>query len=221
VPPAGLLPGRSRRVIPYLYTDEEIAALIAAADMLGTAHRTATVQTLIGLLTVTGMRIGEAIALDRDDFDCRHGVLTVHGKYGKTRELPLHPTTVDALRRYLHRRDRPPPPPGERPLLVSEAGTRLLVSNVQHAFGKLRRRAGITPRSTACRPRMHDARHSFAVRTLLDAYRSGVDVGERLALLSTYLGHVEPTMTYWYLEAAPELMTLAAERLERSIGHGR
>jgi integrase/recombinase XerD len=215
VPPAGLLPGRSRRATPYLYTDAEIAALIAAADMLGTAHRTATFQTLIGLLMVTGMRIGEAIALDRDDLDRRHGVLTVTGKYGKTRELPLLPSAVDALRRYLGRRDRPPSPPGERPLLVSEAGTRLNVSNVQHAFGRLRARAGITPRSAACRPRLHDARHSFAVRTLLDAYRTGVDIGGRLALLSTYLGHVEPTMTYWYLDAAPELMGLAAERLER------
>jgi integrase len=221
VPPAGLVTGRSQRAVPYLYTDGQIAALMAAADVLGTAHRTATFQTLIGLLVVTGMRIGEAIALDCDDLDCRHGVLTVHGKYGKTRELPLHPTTVDALRRYLRRRDRPPSSSGERALFVSEVGTRLNASNVKNAFVKLRRCAGIAPRSAACRPRMHDARHSFAVRTLLDAYRTGVDVGERLALLSTYLGHVEPTMTYWYLEAAPELMGIAAERLERSIGRAR
>ncbi len=221
VPPAGLLTGRSRRATPYLYTDEEIAALLAAGEMLGTAHRTATFQTLIGLLDVTGMRLGEAIGLDRDDLDSRHGVLTVHGKYGKTRELPLHPSAVDALGRYLRRRDRPPSPPGERALLVSEAGTRLLASNVQHTFGRLRTRAGLAPRSGACRPRLHDVRHSFAVRTLLDAYRSGVDVGGRLALLSTYLGHLEPSMTYWYLDAAPELMGLAAERLERSIGPAR
>ena len=221
VPPAGLLTGRSRRATPYLYTDEQIAALIAAAETLGTAHRTATFQTLIGLLAVTGMRLGETIDLDRDDLDIGHGVLTVHGKYGKTRELPLHPSTVDALGRYLSRGDRPPSPPGERALLVSEAGTRLLASNVQHAFGKLRRRAGLTPRSAACRPRMHDVRHSFAVRTLLDAYRSGVDVDARLATLSTYLGHREPSMTYWYLDAAPELMGLAAERLERSTPPAR
>jgi integrase len=218
VPPAGLLTGRSRRATPYLYSDEQIAALIAAAEILGTAHRTATFQTLIGLLTVTGMRRGEAIGLDRDDLDCRHGVLTVRGKYAKTRELPLDPSTVAALGRYLRRRDRPPSPPGERALLVSEAGTRLLASNVQHTFGRMRTRAGIAPRSSACRPRLHDVRHSFAVRTLLDAYRDEVDVGARLASLSTYLGHAEPSMTYWYLDAAPELMGLAAERLERSIG---
>jgi integrase/recombinase XerD len=221
VPPAGLLTGRSRRAVPFLYSDEQIAALIAAAEMLGTAHRTATFETLIGVLVVTGMRLGEAIGLDRDDLDSRHGVLTVHGKYGKTRELPLDPTAVNALRRYLRRRDRPPSPAGERALLVSEAGTRLLASNVQHTFARLRARAGLRPRSAACRPRIHDVRHSFAVRTLLDAYRQDADIGGRLALLSTYLGHREPSMTYWYLEAAPELMGLAAERLERSIGHSR
>ncbi|MBA3807734.1 MAG: tyrosine-type recombinase/integrase [Solirubrobacterales bacterium] len=221
IPPAGLLTGRSRRATPYLYTDEQIDALITAAEMLGTAHRTASFQTLIGLLAVTGMRIGEAIALDRDDLDCEHGVLVVEGKYGKTRELPLDQSTVDALRRYLRRRDRPPSLSGERALLVSEAGTRLLLPNIEHAFGKLRRRAGIAPRSAACRPRLHDIRHSFAVRTLLDAYRTEADVGGRLALLSTYLGHVEPAMTYWYLDTAPELMGLAAERLERSIGRAR
>lgn len=221
VPPAGVLTGRSRRAVPFLYTDEQIAALIAAAEIFATAHRTATMQTVIGLLTVTGMRLGEALGLDRDDLDVRHGVLTVHGKYGKTRELPLHQTTVNALSRYLRRRDRPPSPPGERALLVSEAGTRLVASNVQHAFGRMRAHAGLRPRSTACRPRMHDARHSFAVRTLLDAYRSGADIGGRLALLSTYLGHREPSMTYWYLDASPELMALAAEQLERSIGTAR
>lgn len=218
VPPAGVLTGRSRRAVPFLYTDEQIAALIDAAEILGTAHRTATMQTLIGLLVVTGMRLGETVGLDRDDLDVRDSVLTVHGKYGKTRELPLHQTTVDALGRYLRRCDRPPSLPGNRALLVSEAGTRLVASNVQHAFGRMRAHAGLRPRSAACRPRMHDARHSFAVRTLLDAYRCGADVGGRLALLSTYLGHVEPSMTYWYLDASPELMALAAEQLERSIG---
>jgi integrase/recombinase XerD len=218
VPPAGLVTGRSRRATPYLYTDEQVAALVVAAEILGTAHRTATFETLIGLLTCTGARLGEVIGLDRDDLDPQHGLLVVRGKYGKARELPLHASTVDALGRYLRRRDRPPSPSGELALLVSDAGTRLIASNVQHTFGKLRRRAGIGPRSVACRPRLHDFRHSFAVRTLLDAYCTGADVGARLAVLSTYLGHLEPAMTYWYLDAAPELMGLAAQRLERSIG---
>lgn len=187
-----------------------------------TPHRTATYRTLIGLLAVTGMRIGEAIGLDRDDFDAVGGVLTIrHGKFGKSRELPLHPSTVAALGDYLRRSDRPRRPPNTPALFVSPAGTRLLYTNVQNTFHKLVCRVGIAPRSAACRPRLHDLRHGFAVRTLLDAYRDGCDPGRRLALLSTYLGHVDPGKTYWYLSAAPELLQLAGDRLERHIGGAR
>lgn len=222
VPPAELLPDRPHRATPYLYTDQEILSLITAASSLSTPHRTATFRTLFGVLTVTGMRIGEAIALDRSDFDADHGVLVVrHGKFGKSRELPLHPSTTTAIARYLHRRDRPRPAEPTDALLVSNAGTRLMVSNVQTTFRTLRARAGILPRSGGCRARLHDARHSFAVRTLLDAYRTDGDVAPTLAVLSTYLGHVDPGKTYWYLEAAPELMALAAQRLERHLGAGR
>jgi len=222
VPPAELLPDRSHRATPYLYSEEQVAALIEAAGTLRTPHRTATLRTLIGLLAITGMRVGEAIALDRGDIDWGAGVLVVRGaKFGKSRELPLHPSTLDALRRYLRRGDRPRPAQGTEAVLVSMAGTRLLYTNVQVAFARLRDRAGIAPRSTSCRPRTHDLRHSFAVRTILDAYRDGSEVEPRLAALSTYLGHVDPAKTYWYLEAAPELMGLAADRLERHLGGGR
>jgi integrase len=213
-----LLPDRPHRAVPYLYSEQQIVALMNAAETLGTSHRTATIQTLIGLLAVTGMRVGEAIALDRDDFDEQHGVLTVrHGKLATSRELPLHESTVAALGAYLRRRDRPRGPVGETALLTSMAGTRLLISNVWVAFATVRKRAGIEPRSERCRPRIHDARHSFAVQTIIDAYRSGQDVGPRLALLATYLGHVDPKATYWYLEAAPDLMAAAGERLERYL----
>lgn len=220
VPAADLLPDRPHRVTPYLYADSQIAALIAAAKSLSTPHRAATCRTLFGLLAVTGMRVGEAIALDRSDFDRRHGVLVVRGaKLGKSRELPLHPTTADALCCYLARRDRPSTPAGEPALLVSAAGTRLLVGNVQVTFRTLRDRAGIkTTTSGSPRPTIHGLRHSFAVRTILDGYANGEDVGPRLALLATYLGHIDPGKTYWYLEAAPELMALAAQRLERHLG---
>jgi len=222
VPAAELLPDRPHRATPYLYADRQILALMGAASTLRTPHRAATFRTLFGLLAVTGMRIGEAIALDRSDFDADHGVLVVrHGKFGKSRELPLHPSTTSALARYLRRRDRPRPAAPTDALLVSSAGTRLLVANVQTTFRTLRARAGILPRSAACRPRLHDARHSFAVRTLLDAYRTDGDVAPTLAVLSTYLGHVDPGKTYWYLEAAPELMELASQRLERHLGAGR
>jgi integrase len=145
-------------------------------------------------------------------------VLTVrHGKLAKSRELPLHQSTVTALSVYLRRRDRPRGPVGATALLTSMAGTRLLISNVWVAFATVRKRAGIEPRSERCRPRIHDTRHSYAVQTIIDAYRSGQEIGSRLALLSTYLGHVDPKSTYWYLEAAPDLMAAAGERLERYL----
>jgi integrase/recombinase XerD len=222
VPAVGLLPDRPHRAMPFLYTDEQIAALILAAEKLGSSHRVATHQTLIGLLSVTGMRIGEAAALDRSDFDSREGVLLVRGaKFGKSRELPLHRSTVLALRRYLRRRDRPPSPPGVAALFVSTTGTRLRVGDVDVAFRGLVRRAGIEPRWAMSPPRLRHLRHTFAVRTLLEAYRSGQDIPARLALLSTYMGHVDPSSTYWYLQAAPELMALAGERLERHLQGGQ
>ncbi|HKI66345.1 MAG TPA: tyrosine-type recombinase/integrase [Solirubrobacterales bacterium] len=218
VPAAELLPGRPRRATPYLYSDVEIAALIAAADTLRFPLRVATYKTLIGLLAVTGMRVGEAIRLDRDDLDLAHELLVVRdGKFGKSRELPLQPSTIRALRDYLRLRDRLHPAPSAPALLISPAGTRLLYCNVHATFRQLRRRAGLQPRSASCRPRIHDLRHTFAVRTLLDAYRSEADVQARLPLLSTYLGHVDPGATYWYLSAAPELLALAGERLERHL----
>jgi integrase/recombinase XerD len=213
------VPDRPRRAVPYLYTDEEILALIQAAGTLRAPHKTATFRILFGLLIVTGMRIGEAIALDCVDFNADLETLIIrHGKFGKSRELPLHPSTTSALTRYLARRDRPRPAGPTEALLISTVGTRLWMSDVQTAFRALRARAGILPRSAACRPRLHDMRHSFAVRTLLDAYRTDGDPGPRVAVLSTYLGHVDPGKTYWYLEAAPELMALAGKRLERHLG---
>jgi integrase len=216
VPAPDLLPSPPHRATPYLYDEQQIAALLAAAGTLRTPLRVATFRTLLGLLVVTGMRIGEAVGLDREDFDARNGCLVVRGaKFGKSRELALHPSTVAALRGYLRRADRPPPSPGTSALLVTIVGTRLAINDAQRTFATLRRRAGIEARSASCRPRLHDLRHSFAVATVLDAYHQDEDVGRRLALLATYLGHVSPDSTYWYLSAAPELMQLAADRLVR------
>lgn len=218
VPPADLLPWRRCRATPYLYSDDDVAALMAAAATLRTPHRVATYRTLIGLLVVTGMRVGEAIGLDRGDFDATAGLLLIrNGKFGKSRVLPLHATTVDALRHYGRRRDRPPVSTCTPAMLVSTAGTRLLYANVQCTFRHLVSRAGLTPRSGSCRPRLHDLRHSFAVRTMLDGYQQG-DPAARLPRLSTYLGHVDPGKTYWYLSAAPELLELAGGRLNRHLG---
>lgn len=219
VPPKDLLAGKPPRATPYLYTDAEIAALIAAAERLRSPLRVATYRTLIGLLAATGIRIGEAIRLDRGDLDPARGLLVVRdSKFGKTRELPLHESTTRALRAYLRLRERLQPTPKTPALFISPAGTRLIYCNVHATFRQLRDAAGLRPRSARCRPRIHDLRHSFAIRTLLDAYQDEDDVQRRLSLLSTYLGHVNPGATYWYLSAAPELLALAGRRLERHLG---
>jgi integrase len=219
VPPADLLPWRRCRATPYLYTDDEVGAVMTAAATLRTPHRVATYRTLIGILAATGMRVGEALALDRSDLDGTQHVLTIRTtKFGKSRELPVHPSTVDALHQYLRRRDRPRSAVRTAALLVSTAGTRLLYSNVQWTFHRLVRRAGLTSRSAGCRPRIHDLRHRYAVCTMLDSYQQDHDIEARLCLLSTYLGHVDPSYTYWYLSAAPELLQLAGNRLERHLG---
>lgn len=219
VPPTGLLPARSRHATPYLYSEDEIAALITAAGELGPAMRARTYQTLIGLLAATGMRVSETIALDREDMDFEHGALVVKNtKFGKARELPLHPSTLGALDGYLRQRDRLHLSPGERAVFISTLGTRLVYNTVNQTFVELVRRAGLKPRSARCRPRLHDLRHTFAVRTVMDGYEIDGDVQARLALLCTYLGHVDPVSTYWYLSAAPELLALAGQRLERYLG---
>jgi integrase len=218
VPAAELLPHRPLRASPYLYSDTDIAALIAATSSLRTPLRRATFATLIGLLAVTGIRVGEAIALDSGDVDLAVGRLVVrHGKFGKTRELALHPSTVEALRRYLRLRNRSAPATGTSALFVSMAGTRLIYCNVHNAFHRLVALAELTPRSGSCRPRIHDLRHSFAVSAMLQAYAAGEDGQTRLTLLSTWLGHVHPASTYWYLSASPELMAIAGQRLEKHL----
>lgn len=218
VPPPDALPQRACRATPYLYSTGEIEALMAAAATLRTPLRKATYRTLLGLLVVTGMRVGEAIGADVDDLDIDHELLTVrHGKFGKSRQLPLHPTTTQALRGYLRLRDQVVPAPDTSALFVSTAGTRLLYCGVHKTFLRLVATAGLRPRSATCRPRIHDTRHSFAVDTVLDWYRDGGDVEARLPLLSTWLGHIHPGSTYWYISAAPELLALAAQRLEHQI----
>ncbi len=224
--PQDLLPQRPHRAVPFLYTNTEVRALMDASSVVPTPHRAATMRTLIGLLTVTGMRVGEAIRLDQIDVDHRRGVLTVlESKFGKSRQLAVHDTTIAALHAYLARGDRPVPAEPTDAVFTSATGTRLTYCNVHLAFKRIVKHAGLQARSSVCRPRPHDLRHTFAVDTLLDAYRDDVGDGEhiqtRVALLCTYLGHVNPGSTYWYLQAAPELLALAAEHLERVEGSER
>ena len=163
------------------------------------------------------MRVGEAIRLDRGDVSWDDGQLRVErSKFNKSRNIVLHPSSLQALRVYADRRDELCPRPKSPSFFLSSAGTRLLYRNVCSLFGKMVRRAGLQPRSERCRPSLHNLRHSFAVRTVVDWYRAGVDVEVRLPLLSTYMEHVDPKSTYWYLSAAPELLTLAVRRLDQT-----
>ncbi len=220
VPPAGLIRRGNDRATPYIYSDAEISAIIAAAGTLRPRFRAATYQALVSLLAASGLRIGEALSLDRDDHDAGHGMLTVRdAKSGKTRLVPLHPTATAALTRYPALRDERHPRPADPALFLSTAGTRLLHSNVSLTFNQLTAQAGLARRPAACRPRIHDIRHSFAVSTVLGWYRDGADVAAMMPRLSTYLGHNDPKHTYWYLSAAPELMALAGDRLHAHL-HG-
>lgn len=210
VPPPDLIPCPTTRHLPHLYTDAEIAALMREARRLRPPMMAATYEALLGLLVVTGMRVGEALALDDGDVDWARSLLKVrHAKFQRSRLVPLHPSTIAALREYVAVRDRRCIRLGPW-LFTSTVGTRVIHQNFLHVFHRLARRAGL-----ARQPRLHDIRHTFAVNTVRDWYRSGVDVERRLFSLSTYLGHVAPTSTYWYLTATPELLALAGERLER------
>jgi integrase/recombinase XerD len=211
-----LVSHRRARAAPYIYKPAEIAALLAATTTLRNELRTETYRTFLGLLAVSGMRTGEAIALDDADVDLRCGVLVIRKtKYGKTREVPLHRSTAEALKRYRRERERLVVRQSSASFFVSTAGTRLIYQNVHDTFLQLVYAAGLSERDPR-RPRIHDLRHTFAVRTVLGWHRAGDDVEAKLPTLSTYLGHIGPSSTYWYLTAIPELLESATARLERA-----
>ena len=216
IPPWGILRQPQRRA-PYIYTEQEIGRLLEALLALppATHLRRWTYYSLIGLLTVTGLRISEAIKLKRRDVDLEAGVLTIRKtKFGKSRLVPIHPTTVSALADYAHRRDaRPCRCIGEY-VVTCEHGGRLYVQNIELVFLRLLRETGLRHRDASLGPRIHDLRHRFAVNTLLRWYQAGEDVERLLPVLSTWLGHIKTRDTYWYLSACPELMEHAANRLE-------
>lgn len=219
IPPVDILPHHYRRITPHLYAPEQVTALLDAADGLHPPLRALTWHTLICLLAVTGMRTSEACGLDRADIDLHEGVLTIRdSKYGKNRQLPIHASTTTALRGYLRKRDRLIQATATPAVFITTRGTRLDHHNIPHTFARLLTAASITTPAGRRRPRLHDLRHSFAVATLLDWYRDGGDVQARLPLLSTYLGHVDPKATYWYLTATPELIALVADRLQTAFG---
>lgn len=218
LPSSALLPHPKQRPTPRLYKQEQIQALMSAARELKGSLMGDTYATLIGLLAVAGLRLGEAINLDRSDINMRDGLLVIrHGKFGKSREIPLHRTTVAALQAYAAKRDLVIPRPRSPSFFLSRAGTRLFVANVDFNFPRLLRRIGL-PDQARHRPRIHDLRHTFAVQAFIDWYKTGANVQALLPILSTYLGHADPSDTYWYLTAVPELVVFAAERLEKNLG---
>lgn len=218
IPSKDLLPATRQRLAPYIYSPAEIAALMDAARALRPPSRAATFETMIGLLACSGVRLGEALSLDRKDVDLDDGALRVRGKQGKQREVPLHHSTVEALGRYADVRDRCWPQPSTTAFFLSRLGVRLTVAAVHNTFPELIREAGLEGRGHRARPRPHDLRHTFAVRTLLDWHHAGADVDRMMPLLTTYLGHQNPANTYWYLQATPELLGLVAQRLDGILG---
>ena len=218
VPAVNLLPATFRRARPYLFSEAEIEALLAAARSMRPALRAASCEAVIGLLAVSGMRVSEACGLDRSDVELPEGRLTVrHAKNGRSREIPLHPSTVAALDRYVRARDELRPHPKDpAAFFLSGGGGRLSRHFVWKWFDQLRRATGLDQQTLGRRARLHDIRHAFVLRTLLGWYREGSDIEAQLPLLSTVLGHVHPADTFWYFEGAPELLALACDRLERT-----
>lgn len=219
IPPAGVFSTRYRRPAPYLWAQEDTRRLLDATGTLEPALKAATMHVLFGLLAVTGMRVGEAVALNREDVDLKAG--TVHvcertAKHDRARLLPLHPTSTDALAGYSRIRERLFPRPTAPTFFIRPDGTALDHQAVGRVMKKLTLQLGL--RTDAIKPRSHDLRHSFAVKTLLECQQAGQDVEEKIAALSTYLGHVAPSDTYWYFSATPQLMGEAAQRLEARFG---
>jgi len=218
IPPRDLLPYRPRRARPYLYSDEEIERLLRGALDLQPVDglRPWTFYCLLGLLSVAGLRIGEAIRLQLEDVDLQAGLLTVRGtKFGKSRLVPIHPSTQAVLTQYQARRERfAAEHPASSYFFITRRGNHLDIGDIHRTFYKLSRQIGLRGETASQGPRLHDFRHRFAVQTLLQWYRSGADVERRLPVLSTYLGHVHVADTYWYLSVCPELMGQAVARLE-------
>jgi integrase len=222
VPPLGLMPHRQRWPRPFIYSSADVDTVIdQARQSIVSPLRAATYVTLIGLLAASGMRIGEAIKLDHGDVDWAQGVLLIReSKFGKSRLVPLAASSMTALQGYARLRDELAPRPDGPSFFVSLARKRLLYAVVSQTFRRLIDDSGVgagAPRP----PRLHDLRHTFAVRALLGWYRAGEDVQARIPSLSTYLGHREPSSTYWYLSAAPELLALAATRQDTAWAAAR
>lgn len=217
IPPAGVFPARRHRPTPYLWSTADVVRLLKEADRLRPRLKGATYQALLGLLAVTGMRLGEALAAQRADVDLADAVVTIqHAKFDRVRIVPLHPTAAQVLARYATERDRLCPTARSTTFFISTTGGPLDRSSVDRTLRMLTTQLGI--RTPTVRPRAHDLRHRFAIDTLIGWQQADVDIDQNMPVLSTYLGHVAPSDTYWYLSAVPELMALTARRLDARYG---
>jgi integrase len=225
IPPRLLFGPAHRRLVPHIYTDAEIRALLNAAAMMSPRRglRPASCAALFGLIAATGLRISEAIGLVRLDVDLEQGVLLVrHAKFGRDRLVPLHPSTVRALRQYVRRRDREPCSRASDAFFIDDRGRALAADNVHYAFGRLRQGLGWKARGGHPAPRIHDLRHRFICQRLQRWYSESKDINQHILSLSTYVGHVKVTDTYWYVTATPELMAAAVRRFQRrTVGGAR
>jgi integrase len=217
VPPTGLVPRGPGRPAPFIYSDDQVSVLMQAAKQLRRPLRAATLEAVVGLMAVSGLRVAEVVRLDAADVDFSEATLTVRAsKAGKSRLLPLHRSTVAALGDYAAVREHRQPRAKTTRFFVSSTGTALATTNLGAAFAEVLSLSGL--RYPGRRPRLGDFRHSFAVNTLVGWHLAGEDVNAKLPLLSAYLGHVSPASTYWYLSASPELLSAALRRLEASAG---
>jgi integrase len=224
VPPAGLISGKPRRMRPYIYKDDQVAQIVAEAARLPSSYglRGLTCSTLFGLIAATGLRVSEALGLDEKDVDLDHGVLNVErSKNGRSRYVPLLACAAQRLRAYRAERNRILGK-GTKPFFLHEDGGRLGDCTARYNFAVVCQRIGLREPQVFNKhgrgPRIHDLRHTFAVRTIMDWYQRGLDPEREMLKLSTYLGHSDPDATYWYIEAVPELLQLASERAERNLG---
>jgi integrase len=223
VPEANAFGRSRRRLAPHLYTDQEIIDLLATAGRLSPkgTMRPATYRVLFGLIAATGLRVSEALQLKCADVDLAAGMLTVRQtKFAKSRLVPLHPTTIRALKHYLTIRQRHLPAASDAPFLASARGTALAKSSVHWVFAQLRDQLGWTARGGHAAPRIHDLRHTFICRRVQLWHEHGTNIDNAMVALSTYVGHAKVSDTYWYLTAAPDLMSVAGRRFEQFVEAG-
>lgn len=220
VPPSGLFGPTSRRLVPHIYSSEEIVDLLAATAELRSKNglRSATYEAFLGLIAATGLRLSEALELRRSDVNLSNGLITIQQtKFQKSRLVPLHDSTTLVLRRYACFRDRKVSFPKSDSFFLSARGATLDPRTVEYTFGRLRKRLGWIARGSYRFPRIQDLRHTFICRRLVNWYQQSVDVDNAILALSTYVGHTQVTDTYWYITAIPELMAIATKRFERFV----